>query len=218
MDNLENSSQRWDRIWTNGLITFYPHLPFSRVIENFVRWHLHFRAIDKLLDKISLEGKDILELGSGTGSNSIYLAKYHKAKTVTLLDFSERALARARTRFCPCPAIKIQEDILEFSPKQSYDFVHSTGLVEHFTDKERLLVVKKHAQCTRPGGLIMIWVPIASLTFKPIEKINRCLGIKEIPFTKNELRTLCKESNLEIVRDGETVFGALYGILARKTK
>lgn len=218
MKTLENSNHQWDRLWANRVISFCFCLPASHVIDNFVRQQLYFNAIDSLLGSFSLKGKDIIELGSGTGSNSFYLAHSHKARTVTLVDFSEKALDRAKIKFCPCPVTKIQKDLLNASPEQDYDLVHSTGLVEHFAGKDRLLIVQRHAQYVRPGGLVMIWVPIFSLAFKPIGRINRHIGIKEIPFTKNELKLLCRESGLEIVREGKTVFGAIYGILARKKK
>lgn len=216
MDILDNSPQRWNRFWANGVTNFYLNLPASRSIEHFVRRQLHYKAIGKLLGSISLFQKDIIELGSGTGSNSIHLARFYKAKSITLVDFSEKALTRVREESCSCRVVKVKKNILKFSPQKNYDFVHSTGLIEHFFDKERSLVMKKHAQCVRPGGLVMVWVPIFSSAFTIIQKINRCLGIKEIPFTKDELQILCRENNLDIVRDGETVFGALYGILARK--
>lgn len=216
MTTLDNSAQKWNRLWANRLINFYPRLPASRAIDNFVRRQLHFKAIDKLLGPILLEGKDILELGSGTGSNSFYLAKNHNAGSITLVDFSEKALSRVKKSFYNYPVTKIQEDLLLFSPSKKYDFVHSTGLVEHFTGKTRLLVIKKHAQYVPPGGLIMVWVPIFSPAFTLIGKINHWLGIEEIPFTKDNLKFLFKESNLEIVKEGTAVLGSLYGILARK--
>lgn len=77
-------------------------------------------------------------------------------------------------------------------------------------------MVRKHSQFTQPGGLVMIWVPIFSPAFNLIQKFNQILGIREIPFTKEELIFLCQKSNLEIIKEGESFFGALYGILARK--
>ena len=216
METLENSSHQWDRLWANKVTNFYPRLPAFHIVDNFIRKHLHFNAIDNLLGSFLLKGKDIIEFGSGTGSNSFYLAKSHKAKTITLVDFSQKALARAKKKTYPCPTTRIQEDLLKFLPGQGYDFVHSTGLVEHFAGGERLLVVKKHAQCVRPNGMVMIWVPIFSPAFKIIAKINHYLGIREIPFTKHELQFLCRESGLEIINEKKAVFGALYGILAKK--
>lgn len=216
MEDLENSSRHWDNLWTNKLTSFYARFSVSRPFENFIRGQVYFKPIDKLLDNFSLKGKEILELGSGTGSNSLYLAQSHNAKSVTLVDFSEKALDRVKTELFSCPVAKIQEDLLKFSPQKHYDFVHSTGLIEHFTGEERLRTIKKHAQCVCSGGLVMIWVPIYSPVFKVIKRINHHLGIREIPFTKEELKSLCQKSGLKILREGKAVFGALYGILAKK--
>ncbi len=216
MDPLDNTYQRWDRIWTNKIKNSCLSLPGSRSINFFFRKNIYFKVIDNLLGSFSLKDKDIIELGSGTGSNSFYLANSRKVKTVTLVDFSEEGLARAKEKFCKCPVIKIKKDILNFSPKGDYGFVHSTGLVEHFFGRDRFLAIKKHAECVKPGALVMVWVPVVSPASKIIGFFNRLQGIKEIPFTKEELRTLLKENNLEILKEGSTAFGALYGILAKR--
>ena len=216
MNRSDNTSKRWDSIWNNKIKSLFFYLPVFRPVDIFFRKNIYFKAIDKILEGFSLEDKDIIELGSGTGSNSFYLANSQGAKTVTLVDFSEKGLYRAKEKFCACPVIKIKEDILNFSPKGHYDFVHSTGLVEHFFGRDRFLAIKKHTECAKSGGLIMIWVPVVSSAFRIISFFNRLQGIKEIPFTKEELSSLFNENNLEILREGRTAFGALYGILAKK--
>jgi len=217
MDSVENSSRLWDKLWTNKITNFYPRLPASRFVENFIRKQLYFKAIDRLLGSLSLENKDIIELGSGTGSNSLYIAQNHRVKSVTLVDFSEKALVRVSPKIYPCQVRKIQRDILKNPFSEDYDFAHSTGLVEHFGGRDRSLAIERHAQCVKTGGLIMVWVPISSLAFKPIQIINSHLGIKEIPFTKKEMQFLFQENGLEIIREEKGALGALYGILARKT-
>lgn len=211
----KNSSRHWDYLWTSKVNTFHTYIPTTEWIETFFRYWIYFKAIDRLLGNI-IPGEKILELGSGTGRNSLYLASTRKAKSVTLLDFSEKALSRAQVDSYPCPIRKIHKNLLKFSPGERYDFVHSTGLIEHFTGRQRSLVIKKHSQCARSGGLIMIWVPVISPTFNCIGKFNQLIGIEEIPFTKDELRNLCWENGLEIIGEAETAFGALYGILCRK--
>ena len=216
MPKSKNSSEHWDSLWINRLTSFHLHLPGSTEVEKLVRCQLYFKAIDRLLGSNLLEGKDILELGSGTGSNSLYLANTHKVKLVTLLDFSVNAFNRVATSSYPCQLIKIQTDIFNFYPQKSYDFVHSTGLIEHFYGEERFEVIKKHSDLCCTGGLVMIWVPVFSPVFRYISKFNHRIGIQELPFTRNELQSLCSQNKLEIIRTGETAFGALYGILCRK--
>ena len=212
MSSIHNSSSHWDRIWENP--TF--HIWGGQAIETLYRRLIYFSAFDRLLGSYSLADKEILELGSGTGNNSLYFARRHHARSVTLLDFSEQALAKVALERYPCPVIKVQSDLFEFQPNRSYDFVHSTGLIEHFEGDRRLAVVRKHAALASSGGLVMIWVPIYSPAFSLIGRMNRWFGIEEIPFTERELQELCIQSRLDIIREGHTAWGALYGVLARK--
>src|SRR3989344_5675352 len=152
--HIQNSSQLWDKIWKKTRGEF----PGSSKLESLYRKIIYFSAFDSLLNPLSLQNLDILELGSGTGNNSLYLAKKNSARSVTLVDFSELALQKAREEDFPCKITKIQQDLLSFSVKEQYGFVHSTGLIEHFTGQERLSVVQKHAECVKPGGYMMIWV------------------------------------------------------------
>src|ERR1039458_5873969 len=48
-------------------------------------------------------------------------------------------------------------DFFEFMPPKQYDLVLSGGFAEHFDDHE--LVIRKHAEWAKPGGLIVIIVP-----------------------------------------------------------
>ena len=210
--HIQNSSELWDKIWKKTPGQF----PGSSKLESLYRKIIYFSAFDSLLNPLSLQNLDILELGSGTGNNSLYLAKKNSARSVTLVDFSELALQKAREEDFPCEIIKIQQDLLSFFPQEQYGFVHSTGLIEHFTGQERLSVVQKHAECVKPGGYIMIWVPIKSPAFFLIGQFNKLMGIEEIPLTRQELKALCVESGLRIIRENTSVFCALYGVLAQK--
>lgn len=207
-----NSQYYWDRLWKNKLSRVWR----GNAIENLYRKLIYFSAFDRLLDSNSLADKEILELGSGTGDNSLYLAQQHHAGSVTLLDFSEQALAKVAVARYSFPVIKVQKDLFEFQAQKQYDFVHSTGLVEHFEGDRRLAVVRKHAEFVCQGGLVMIWVPVYSPLFSLIGKFNRWIGIEEIPFTERELKALCIQSGLDIICEDHAVFGTLYGILARK--
>jgi methyltransferase family protein len=48
-------------------------------------------------------------------------------------------------------------DFFEFVPAKKYDLVLSGGFAEHFDDYES--VVTRHAEWTKPGGLVVIIVP-----------------------------------------------------------
>ncbi|MDO8577306.1 MAG: class I SAM-dependent methyltransferase [Candidatus Wildermuthbacteria bacterium] len=210
--HIQNSSQLWDKIWKKTPGQF----PGSSMLESLYRKIVYFSAFNSLIKPLSLDNSDILELGSGTGNNSLYLAKHNVIASVTLVDFSESALRRAHEKDFPCKLTKLQQDLFGFSPQKQYGFVHSTGLIEHFMGQERLAVVQKHAQCAKQGGYVMIWVPIKSPAFFLIGQFNKLMGIEEIPLTRQELKTLCAESGLNVIKENSSVFGALYGVLAQK--
>ncbi|MBI2642119.1 MAG: class I SAM-dependent methyltransferase [Candidatus Wildermuthbacteria bacterium] len=211
MNAVENSAEMWNGIWEKIPSQFSG----SKTLEAWYRRIVYFSAFDTLLNLLP-PSNQILELGSGTGRNSAYLAKRYSAQSVTLLDFSESALGRTREEDFSCALIKIQQDLLRFTPQKQYGFVHSTGLIEHFTGQERRAVVQKHAECVAPGGYVMIWVPVQSPAFFVIGQFNKLMGIEEVPLTETELKTLLMEARLKIIGENHAVFGALYGVLAQK--
>ncbi len=212
-NEIKNSSESWDNVWKHIPSKF----PGSSLLESWYRNIVYFPAFNKLLEPVSLPQKDVLELGSGTGNNSLYFSKKYPLRSVTLVDFSDIALQRTKDREFSCGVVKLKKNLLEFRPPSPYGFVHSTGLIEHFSGVEQLAVVRKHAECAEQGGYVMIWVPIRSFAFSCIGKFNQAMGIEEVPLSEQKLKMLCAESNLQIINEGKTAFGALYGILAQKT-
>lgn len=209
---LENSPQLWDKLWSRFIVQF----PGRKMLERYYRKAIYFSAIDILLQPLSFACEDVLELGSGTGQNSLYLTKKYAIRSVTLVDFSQRVLEKVNEKDFPCELKKVKQDLFLFKPEKEYGLVHSTGLVEHFGGSERFSVIKKHADCAKKGGYIMIWVPVHSLMFSFIGRFNKILGIKEIPLTEKELKTLCAQNSLRVIREHHAVLGALYGVLAQK--
>lgn len=215
MNTPRNSVEMWDKFW-KGWDRTASQLPGSNTLEYWYRKYVYFFAFNALLDSVPLLNQDILELGSGVGKNSMHIAKRYSVRSATLLDFNEYALRSVRDNDFPCMVIKTRQNLLHFSPEKQYGFVHSTGLIEHFMGKERLAVVQKHEECVKPGGYVMIWVPIQSPAFSVIAQANKLQGIEEVPLTKKELKSLCAQSGLNVIGENTSVFGALFGVLAQK--
>jgi 2-polyprenyl-3-methyl-5-hydroxy-6-metoxy-1,4-benzoquinol methylase len=103
-------------------------------------------------------GGDAIEIGCGTGNFMVYINKEFGYR-VDGLDYSDN-LEYVRTNLTYNgihDAELIKADFFEFVPARKYDLVLSGGFAEHFDDHE--LVVRKHAEWAKPGGLVVIIVP-----------------------------------------------------------
>ena len=106
---------------------------------------------------LGVEGADVLELGCGTGKNTVWLAE--RARTVLGLDLSAGMLARARQRLTDADARRVQlvrHDVREPwpLPDAAVDVVVGTLVLEHV---EALApVYAEAARVLRPGGRLLL--------------------------------------------------------------
>jgi malonyl-CoA O-methyltransferase len=80
---------------------------------------------------IDIAGRDVLELGCGTGKNTVWLAE--RARHVVAMDFSEQMLARARERVTATNVEYIRHDVRDPWPVApiSVDIVIGNLILEH---------------------------------------------------------------------------------------
>lgn len=103
---------------------------------------------------LALQGSDVLELGCGTGKNTVWLAE--GARSVLALDFSEGMLARARERV-RAPQVRFaRHDVREPWPAAdaSVDVVVGDLVLEHVADLTP--VYAEAARVLRPGGRLFL--------------------------------------------------------------
>lgn len=103
-------------------------------------------------------GGDAIEIGCGTGNTMIYINKEFGYR-VDGLDYSDNMeYVRANLLYNGIQGAELfSADFFEFVPSKQYDLVVSGGFAEHFDDHE--LVVRKHVEWAKPGGLVVIIVP-----------------------------------------------------------
>jgi SAM-dependent methyltransferase len=103
-------------------------------------------------------GGDAIEIGCGTGNYMIYINKEFGYR-VDGLDYADNLeYVRANLSYNGIQDAELfRADFFEFLPPKKYDLVLSGGFAEHFDDHE--LVVRKHADWAKPGGLVVIIVP-----------------------------------------------------------
>jgi ubiquinone/menaquinone biosynthesis C-methylase UbiE len=103
---------------------------------------------------IAISGSDVLELGCGTGKNTIWLAE--RAHSVIGLDLSEGMLARARARVPATHVRFVQHDVRAQwpVPDASVDVVVGNLVLEHVA--ELAPVYAEAARVLRLGG--QLWL------------------------------------------------------------
>jgi 2-polyprenyl-3-methyl-5-hydroxy-6-metoxy-1,4-benzoquinol methylase len=119
-----------------------PHIP---VFADFKRWN----------------GKKVLEIGCGIGTDTINFAR--NGAQVTAVDVSEKSIELAKTRakifnvensihfFCGNA-----EELSKFIPACQYDLIYSFGVIHHTPQPDRVL--KEILNFTKPGTEIKIMV------------------------------------------------------------
>jgi malonyl-CoA O-methyltransferase len=101
---------------------------------------------------LAVYDRDVLELGCGTGKNTVWLAE--RARRVTAMDFSPGMLEVARTRVPPDRVTIVQHDVRERWPIDgaSVDVVVANLILEHLQDVAAIF--REAARVLRPGGLM----------------------------------------------------------------
>lgn len=98
-------------------------------------------------------GKAVLEIGCGTGLNTIWLAQ--QAELVTGLDITEGMLQQAQQRLVGLPAYFVQTDITHRWPlSQRFDWVVANLVLEHVRDLGH--VFRETRQVLRENGRFTI--------------------------------------------------------------
>lgn len=150
-----------------------------------------------------LKNKKILEVGSGSGLASAYLAS--KGGVLYLLDISKKSLEFSKKYFRSknLPVKLCHQDAfkMKFS-SSSFDYVWNGGVIEHFSDEEKVLLIKKMWKLVKPGGKLLISVPNAhDLPFMVAKKILQIRGKwafgKEDDLTIYRIKRLAKLAGIK---------------------
>ena len=109
------------------------------------------------VDFDSLNGKDVLDVGIGSGIATQMLAE--SGAKVTGVDLTEWAVETTRRRL---DAFGLQADVRQADAEQlpfedaSFDLVFSWGVIHHSSDMDRAL--SELVRVTRPGGQLVLMV------------------------------------------------------------
>lgn len=133
-------------------------------LEKRISEHLKYRTVflpfmQKYLDKIPKGGK-VLEIGAGTGIDSIWLAERYPHLSFVGSDLSKGSVELGK-RLSKKMGVKVEfivDDATtsKFKDKE-FDLVFSQGVIEHFPDPSRIM--GEQTRITKQGGYVIIDVP-----------------------------------------------------------
>lgn len=148
-ERRSNESSHWDHLWKTATLESW----------DSVSQDVYEALISAVGD---LNGLRILEAGSGSGRISLRLAQ--DGAQVTLLDFSEAALAESKRRFgmVGLDGLFLHGSIEAIpAPDNTFDVVWSAGVLEHYTPSEQVRMLREMARVLKPGGQVITLVPHA---------------------------------------------------------
>ncbi len=121
--------------------------------KNIFLANLVCQAVEKQIDLLS--DKEILDFGGGTGLLALPLAK--QAKSVTLVDISEKMLEQARLKANQQDIKNIQfleQDLLVNPLEQQFDLIVVSRVLHHIPDLDATLAMFHHH--LRENGQVLI--------------------------------------------------------------
>ena len=121
--------------------------------KNIFLANLVCQAVEKQIDLLS--DKEILDFGGGTGLLTLPLAK--QAKSVTLVDISEKMLEQARLKAERQDIKNIQfleQDLLKNSLEQEFDLIVVCRVLHHIPDVDAALSLF-HQHLRKDGQLLL---------------------------------------------------------------
>lgn len=153
------------------------------------------RIYREIVREIDVRGKEVLELGCGTGE-LLRQAAEAGARLVTAVDISREALARAGQMLRGFRHRLLLQDLFCLTGARVADIVWSSGLVEHFTSARMLEVLRIHRRLARQHVVVLAPAsPHLNDLRTGIPRLVRAFGFQR-PLSKARLRALGRAAGL----------------------
>ncbi len=183
--------------------------------EHWNRWWRDHREVeetysndDRLLSQLTdlpMEGRLVVEVGAGSGRDSVALAR--RGARVIVVDYvmSSLGVVREQARAAAVGILCVCADGQRMPFRdQTFDLVFHQGLMEHFRDP--LPLVRENYRVLRPGGHCLIDVPQRYHIYTAVKHVliglNRWFAGWETEFSPGELARLMRSAGFEIRRIG----------------
>lgn len=184
-----SEQQHWEDFWSRGrsIKEVYPHS--DSLVRNLMRI-------------VDVRGKKVLEVGAGSGRDSLHISK--AGGVVTVLDYAQSALDTIQSLFDEAqqPVSIVKGDAVQSEfPDATFDVVFHQGLLEHFRDPIPLL--QENVRILAPGGYLLVDVPQRYHLYSAAKHIliwmDKWFAGWETEFSMGELKGLFLQQELAIV-------------------
>jgi len=209
-NTIEEEKSYWDKFWRKKISSG----SFSE-ITNWFQKMAHKRAHDLIHSLLgNVKHKEFLEIGSGSGYNSILLSM--EGVDCTVLDSSKFALKYSeklsqkvikRENTIKIKYVLGQVEEIPFKD-ESFDAVYSCGLIEHFNDQKIKKIILEIKRVLQNNGQIIVLVP----NLMSPEIIYRMIKFgrgSERYLTKKKLKNMLKEVGFKDVIVKSAMISAL---------
>ena len=153
------------------------------------------RLILKAIDDYCSSEVRILECGGGGSCFATSVCQNDKVTQYDIIDNNEFAVGLFNDMELPVKHNGTVWDLTnEGIGQNTYNFVYSIGLIEHFTDVDREKVIQAHMNCCSPGGIVLISFPTPTKKYRIIRKLMEMLRVwqfwDETPLTEDRVRPI----------------------------
>jgi len=190
----DNTSRLWDEFWRTETSPEQDAFELAKE-ERGIRWQRIERLVRERFG--TADGLKVIEIGAGAGTNAALMAR--RGAKVSVLDYSDGALARARRFFerngVAAEFVKADALALPAELRGGFDIAMSFGLTEHFTGEDRPAINLAHLDLLRPGGIAFIavpnkWNPPYRLYKLISQAMSRWAVGEEYPYSRAEFRRM----------------------------
>jgi SAM-dependent methyltransferase len=192
----EPGPETWDKFWSQkqDLSHVYPSSP---------------SVLKTIRENIILQGKNVLEVGAGTGRDSVELSL--DGAYVTVLDYSKESLGLIgglKKQVQSNITIELVRGDAFGSPfkADSFDLVFHQGLLEHFLNPLDLL--KENHRILKPGGYCLCDIPqtfhLYTVAKKILIALDKWFAGWETQYTMPELEQMMRQAGFTpVVKYGD---------------
>lgn len=185
----QSTPQHWERYWAE-------REEIDDVYSNEDR-------LKRQIDTLELSGDWCMEVGAGSGRDSLDLAR--RGARVVVLDYTRSSfqVIRAQARELGVEVFAVCADARAMPFREdTFGLVFHQGLMEHFRDPMPLL--RENQRILQRGGHLLVDVPqrfhIYTLAKHLMIALDRWFAGWETEYSPGELERLVRRSGLEVVR------------------